>query len=179
MSETRDSRTLTKTVKISLALDEELRAEATKRAVTVGAVMYERLTRKQIVRAKACVDCGEAVDEERCPKCVIKAAGGRFESGPPHEPSLSDPKEERMARARAAMEIPVAAVMDHCDDPKPPTTNSLFLTVCGVTGEDREINGKCHQGIADRERWIRRDGKDRKRGDCGGYPVCADCEGGT
>jgi hypothetical protein len=203
-----NSRTVQFGMKISRGLKIALQAEAGRRGITVSALAFERLSEPWvpemtaeelgILRSKTgwqvskgdsgmkvtCLNPEKERIEQRRLDCQLSP-----------EPEPIGPIEERRARAMAALEpitVPVifdpsrapsfvdptvlAAPMDHCAAPTPP---SPYLEVCGVLADGREHHGLCHQPIADRERWIRRDGKDRKRGDRGGYPVCADCEGGT
>jgi transcriptional regulator with XRE-family HTH domain len=58
-----------------------------------------------------------------------------------------------------------------------PTPNPI-LEYCGVNASGAKAAGKCGCLILDQDRCIRRDGKDGRRGNLGGYPVCQDCEGG-
>ncbi|HUD75920.1 MAG TPA: hypothetical protein VMQ76_12685 [Terracidiphilus sp.] len=160
-------------LKITLALDQQLRAEAAQRQLSVSVVAFERLSGVVSQPVKACVECGEAVDSERCPVCAMKGRGAMLQAGSeipqPTVGSIDDPKDERMARALAAMHADIGVTGPPETDPAP---ESPYLTRCGEQADGMVAHGRCGFAV-DKSRWLERAKAGRRT------PCCADCEAGT
>lgn len=166
---------------------ERLGSEAERLGVTLTGLAMGRLfgERKEKEVVKSCVECGEAVDEERCPECAMRVRGGdgvEKKSEVAREgvwagliTGTNIEKKEKLEKILAGVgklesEGPEEKVFPDGG------MNPIFLTRCGTTIHGARLVPGCGCEISDRGRWIRRDGKDKKRGNTGGAPLCEECE---
>jgi hypothetical protein len=89
------------------------------------------------------------------------------------KPAIEETKEQKLARLAALIPPETLATDAPAAEPEPDAVNDTYLTLCGVGANG--TTGRGCGGTVERDRWIRRDGRDNRRGNKGGCPFCSDC----